>query len=200
MKKLRQRLQQRRQRRQACIRLIIGVNSWAAFTTTTTTTTKTQKRRTGRWSDSQPSREQWPLSARRTGDEWAKLLLQRYNATTVRTTTTTVKCVVVVVRRKCSASCCESSSRDAGGRISAAAAAAAWCDAPRVTREWSFTARTGSPAADRLSACPVADQLCLELGDYCCGYCCSCCCWGRRPMCHERTFGHFRVHRIAYSG
>jgi len=45
----------------------------------------------------------------------------------------------------------------------AAAAAAAACDVPYVTRERSLAARTVSPAADRLSACPVADQLCRGL-------------------------------------
>jgi len=41
---------------------------------------------------------------------------------------------------------------------------AASCDIPCVTRERrSLTAHTGSPAVDRLSACPVADQLCRRL-------------------------------------
>ena len=44
-----------------------------------------------------------------------------------------------------------------------AAAAAAECDVPCVTRERSLRARTASPAADRLSECPVADQLCRGL-------------------------------------
>jgi len=44
-------------------------------------------------------------------------------------------------------------------RPAAAAAAAAWCDVPCVTMEESL-ARAGSPAADRLSGCQVADQLC----------------------------------------
>jgi len=43
-------------------------------------------------------------------------------------------------------------------------AAAAECDEPCVTRKRSLTARTRSPAADRLSACPAADQSCRGFG------------------------------------
>ena len=50
-------------------------------------------------------------------------------------------------------------------RCTSAAAAAVWCDVPCVRREErSLRARTGSPAADRLSGCPAADQLCRGFG------------------------------------